>query len=1055
LANVQIHNRTARFEGIELDVRAAELRRPGELPVLLAEQPFRILTMLLERSGDVVTREDIQQALWPNGTIVEFEHSINAAINRLRQILRDSAEEPRYIETLARRGYRWKISVKWVETPLDVGEVANRGAGQNIEASRTGDLIGKKVSHYRVLGVLGGGGMGVVYKAEDLKLGRRVALKFLPDELASDPAALNRFEREARVASALSHPNICTIHGVEEYEQHPFIVMELLEGETLREVIYRSAAGKPPFGLEKLLDLAIQICAALDAAHRQGIIHRDIKPANIFITKYEQAKILDFGLAKQNSGVIAAGMNQMERPDDDDRHGISREAVTLSSDPFVSRTGATMGTAGYMSPEQARGEKVDARTDLFSFGLVLYEIATGHRTFSGNTALGLRDAILTQTPTPARELNPQIPAKLERIIQRSLEKDRGIRYQSAAEILADLRSLRQEEGPSVLPRWGVIVGGLAAAILIASAMFWFGRTRQSAEKSPRELQMRQLTNNSFENRVLTGAISADGKYLAYSDANGIRLQLVATGETSGIPQPEEFNNKEVDWEVVGPWFPDSSRFVANAHPAGLGPQFWNSKDSSIWMFSVLGGPPHKLRDNAAAYSVSPDGNLISFGVNKGQLGDREIWLMEPNGEQARKLFETDEDSSIGGLSWSRDAKRVLYFKTDKFGNTLLSRDLEGGTASTLFGPSEMQQVNDIILRADGRLLYSVAEPESFFGSACNFWEMRLDPRTGAPIEKPRRLTNWSGFCMSGMSETSDGKNLAFLKWAGKQTSFVADLAEGGTRIANQRHFPLSDRSEGAVDWTPDGTAIFFRSERSGNGELYRQSLDRDIAEPILTKGLCRNARVTPDGQNILYLGPTENGAPPTKGPQPVMLAPVNGGPSSQLFIARSNSLIACAKSSSLCVISEPTEDGKQLIVTAIDPLKGRGRELFRFALLSNNEDWFLDLSSDGTRFAVTQTPAGPMYILSSEGKLLHQFTVKGWTDLESFYWTADGKGLFVTAAVRNGKEILHVDLQGNAHRLWENTGGSGETEARPSPDGRHLAFNAWTTNGNIWMLRNF
>jgi serine/threonine protein kinase/Tol biopolymer transport system component len=1058
LGKVEGSHRVARFEGFELDLRAGELCLEGDNRVSLADQPFRILAMLLERSGDLVTREEIQEALWPNGTVVEFEHSISAAINRLRQVLGDSAEKPRYIETLARRGYRWKGRVEWVEKPRQFAETANVEERPETKNFSYRNLIGKKVSHYRVLEVLGGGGMGVVYKAEDLKLGRRVALKFLPEELASDPAALNRFEREARAASALNHPNICTIHEVEEHEQNPFIVMELLEGETLREVISRSAPGKSPLELEQLLDLTIQISEALDAAHRQGIIHRDIKPANIFITKQGQAKILDFGLAKLSSGAMAAGMNQTDHRDDG-HHGISREAVALTCDPFLSRTGATMGTAGYMSPEQARGEKVDARTDLFSFGLVLYEMATGHRAFSGNTALGLRDAILRQTPRPARELNPDLPAKLEKIIDRALEKDREVRYQAAAEMRADLRSLQQARGPSFLAGRWVLIGGVAAALLIASAIFWIGRVRPPVEQPPPGLKLRQLTSNSFENRVLTGGISADGKYLAYSDAKGIRLQLVATGETSVIPQPEEFNGKEVDWEVVGTWFPDSARFVANAHLPGLGPQSWGSKGSSIWMFSVLGGPPHKLRDNAAAYSVSPDGNLIGFGVNKGRLGDREIWLMEPSGDQARKLFETDEDSSIGGLIWSRGGRRVLYFKTDKFGDTLLSRDLKGGAPSTLFGPSEMKQVNDIIWRADGQLLYSVAEPESFFGSACNFWEMRLDARTGTPTEKPRRLTNWSGFCMSGLSETSDGKNLAFLKWSGKQTSSVADLSEDGTRILSQRHFPLSESSEGAAGWTPDSKTIFFRSDgsgRSGHGGIYKQALDRDIAEPVVTEGYCRNPRVTPDGKNIFYLGPTENGAPPTKGPQPVMQVSIAGGSSQRLFTARTNSLITCANSpSALCVIGEPTEDGKQLIVSSIDPLKGRGPELFRFALIANDENWFLDVSPDGTRFAVTQTPTGLVYILSSGGKVQKQFRVKGWTNLERFFWTADGKGLFVTAGVRNGREILHVDLQGNAHPLWENTGGSGETEARPSPDGHHLAFNGWTTNGNMWMLENF
>jgi serine/threonine protein kinase len=920
-------------------------------------------------------------------------------------------------------------------------------------------LTGETLSHYRILDGVGGGGMGLVYRAEDIRLGRQVALKFLPEESVKDPAALGRFEREARSASALEHPNICPIYEFGEHEGQPFLVMQLLEGQTLRELISAAGQGKPPLELSKLLDLAVQITDGLDAAHRQGIIHRDIKPANIFVTCEGQAKILDFGLAKLARVSAGPGADSERDPSGDGRsERTPRESETqVIPDPFLSRTGVAMGTAGYMSPEQVRGEKLDARTDLFSFGLVLYEMATGKRAFAGDTGPALQKAILNQVPSPARELNPEVSAKLEKIIDRALEKDREARYQVAADIRADLRSLRQATEPRYVIRKRVMVGGVAAALLIGSAILWFGRVRSPSGQSPPELKLRQLTNNSFENRVQFGAISPDGKYLAYSDANGIRIQLVATSETRVIPQPKELDGKEVSWEIPGTWLPESTVFVANAHPASESPGSWSSQTSSVWLVSVPErGAPRKLRDNALAYSVSPDGTLISFGTNKGKLGDREIWLMGPGGENAHKLFDTDEQSSIGGLSWSPDGKRVLYYKTDQFGDTLLSRDLQNGPPFTLFRPTEMKRLNDILWLADGRLLYSVSEPESFFGSACNFWEMQLDRRTGKPIEKPRQLTNWSGFCMSALSETSNGKNLAFLKWAGKETSSVADLTEGGTRILSQKHFPLSESSEGAVGWTPDSKGIFFVSNRSGHGGIYRQSLNEDIAEPVVIEGYGRNLCVSPGGKSLLYLGRTENGAPPTKGPQAVMRVPVTGGTRQRLFTARTNSLMACPWSTSgQCVIAEPTDDGKQLIFTAIDPTEGRGRELFRFALIPNDENWYLAISPDGTRLAVTQTQVGPMYILSLAGKAQTQFRVKGWTNLESFFWAADGNGLFVTAGVHNGKDILHVDLQGNAHLLWENSGGSGETEARPSPDGRHLAFSGWTTSGNMWLMENF
>jgi eukaryotic-like serine/threonine-protein kinase len=280
----------AAFGPFELDLKAGELHRDGRA-ILLQEQPLLVLKLLLQRSGDMVTREELRRTLWPNDTIVDFNQSINAAIKKLRLALQDSPEAPKYIETVARRGYRLIVPVDWREpSAADPPAEVVRPTGP---APSAGNLTGKKISHYRVLQVLGGGGMGVVYAAEDIKLGRRVALKFLPEELAGDPRAMQRFEREARAASALNHPNICPIHAVEEHEGQPFIVMELLEGRTLRDTIADCANSNSSLPLSNLLDLAIQILQGLEAAHHKGIVHRDIKPANIFTTNHGQVKILD------------------------------------------------------------------------------------------------------------------------------------------------------------------------------------------------------------------------------------------------------------------------------------------------------------------------------------------------------------------------------------------------------------------------------------------------------------------------------------------------------------------------------------------------------------------------------------------------------------------------------------------------------------------------------------------------------------------------------------------------------------------------------------------
>jgi eukaryotic-like serine/threonine-protein kinase len=447
---VQALSGRVRLRDFELDLKTGELCSGDDSRTLLREQPFQVLRMLVANGGEIVTREEIRRTLWPGSTIVDFDHSMNVAIGILRKALGDSANNPQYIETLARRGYRLMVPVEWLqrtkETPGD----------EPASMSPTGfasGLVGKKVSHYRVIEVIGGGGMGMVYKAEDLKLGRSVALKFLPEELTSDSVTLQRFEREAQTASSLNHPNICTIHAIEEYEGKPFIVMELLEGETLRT---RMAALEPkalPFN--ELAEIAMQVCSGSEAAHQKGIIHRDIKPANIFLCKSGTVKILDFGLAK-----LAAGQLGLEKEDAATVLGASAANI-LKID--LTRTGTTAGTAGYMSPEQVRHEELDTRTDLFSLGLVLYEMASGQRAFTGHTVVDVQEAIQNKTPVPARVRNPTLPRGFDALLARALEKDRERRYQSATAIKEDLKRIVREANPTKRR----LLQALAAAVLLA------------------------------------------------------------------------------------------------------------------------------------------------------------------------------------------------------------------------------------------------------------------------------------------------------------------------------------------------------------------------------------------------------------------------------------------------------------------------------------------------------------------------------------------------------------------------------------------------------------
>jgi serine/threonine protein kinase/Tol biopolymer transport system component len=915
-------------------------------------------------------------------------------------------------------------------------------------------LIGEVVSHYRILDGLGGGGMGLVYRAEDLKLGRQVALKFLPEESAKDPAALARFEREARAASALEHPNICPIYEFGEHEGTPFLVMQLLEGKTLREMIAAAGEGKPPLEIRSLLGLAVQIAEGLDAAHGHGIIHRDIKPANIFITTQGQAKILDFGLAKLSLG---------EAVRDDSEPGtrdagapvlpVGELTPPAIPDPLLSLTGVAMGTAGYMSPEQTRGEKLDARTDLFSFGLVLYEMATGQRAFQSETGPVLHDAILSSKPGPVRELNPKIPTKLEAILNKALEKDREARYQSASELAADLKRLNQQLQPKPQAvRW---LGAAAGVVAVSSAVviFWLARHQPVILPQPK---LRQLTFNSAENRVTAGAISPDGKYLAYSDQKGVRVQVIDTGETWTIPPPDELKVKNLVWEnALFPWFPDNSRLLINAHPPE---DLWTSQGTSMWVAPVKGEKPHKLRDDTSGWSVSPDGAWIAFLTRR----DRELWLMKPNGEQAHLFVQTGENSDTSGPMWSADGRRVMYDIAVRTGrgdqtDTVIIRDLNGKSPVSELPSSLVQNWGLFGWLPDGRVIASVQE-RRYTGDTCNLWTMRLDERTAKYLEAPRQLTNLTGLCADNPTITRDGKRIAFSQSGKHPTIYLADLQAGGTRMDNPRHLTFSESPDYVYDWTVDGEAVIFGSLRDGYMGLYKQSIDSDSPEPLVTGAIdVRYARVSPDGKWVLgVVWPKHEGE---HRPLELVRVPINGGPPELVFRSETPSwfTLFCARPpGTLCATAEPTQDRKQLVIRAFDPVKGRGPELVRFGI-DPNASWICQLSPDGRRIACISTPQGPIHILSFHGQSEQIVEPKESKDITNIDWSADGKNLLVSNHIKGGTELFRVDLRGNVKLLRKDiTFGEGDDmDARPSPDGRHIAFEEWVINANMWMMENF
>jgi eukaryotic-like serine/threonine-protein kinase len=836
-------SQTVRFDSFEVDLRSGELHKNGT-KIRLPEQSFRILAMLLERPGDIVSRNEIEEQLWPNDTVVEFENSINSAVKKLRHALGDSADQPRFIETLARRGYRWLIPIERAE-PKTFDRQPQGALTASSAEPLAHHLIGRKISHYRVLEVLGGGGMGVVYRAEDLKLGRSVALKFLPDELMDDSASTERLEREARAASALNHPNICTIYEVDQYEGLPFIVMELLEGQTLRELI--PSSGIVDYGVQqpfaKLLDIAIQIAHALEAAHNQDIIHGDIKPANIFVTTQGRVKILDFGLAK----VPGSESTRLEAK------AITSSDVKQHSNVGLTHTGATIGTAGYMSPEQVRGEKLDARTDLFSFGLVLYEMASGQRAFNGETAHLIEAAIIQDTPTPLRRLNSALPSTLDTIIQRALEKNREARYQSSAEMRADLERLRascEKTRPAIRT-----LAAAAAALLLTLAILLMLRL---SIKAPRT-DMRSapepslLPLISLPGEEVMPALSPDGTRVAFvwhspdHNKSGIYVSVVGTQDLTRLTRSED------DYSPT--WSPDG-RHVAFQHdlgnkfsvqlvPSVEGPQKpiftglvgafglhaqngmsfspdgkwlafaeWTSTTSpdSISLLSlensstsVLTSPPFGFHDARPAFS--PDGEKVAFIRSSGPIFVNELFVMPVAGGKPKQLT-FDRKRIFGPPTWTEDSREIVY-ASNRSGLTALWRiAANGGSPQPVRGAGPVAWYPSISNHGK-KLVYEQPEVEQ------NLWRLRLqDDIHGLGSASLLVSSANSGNFLPQFSP--DGSKIAFTSDRGGYTQVWMCDSDGSNPVQVTHLQSLA----GSPSWSPNGRYLAIDYRPREHSEIY-------------------------------------------------------------------------------------------------------------------------------------------------------------------------------------------------------------------------------------------
>ena len=867
-------------------------------------------------------------------------------------------------------------------------------------------MTGETVSHYRVLERLGAGGMGVVYRGEDLRLGRPVAIQFLSEHVGTvDDGRLDRFRREARTGSALNHPNICVVHDIDEYHGQPFLVMELLDGETLAQRLATRPAGR-----SELLRWTTQIADALHAAHEKGIVHRDIKPANIFITSRGDAKVLDFGVAKLLGGTAAA----------------SDPTIT---DSAQTKQGHAVGTVAYMSPEQIRGEPLDGRSDIFSLGIVMSEMATGRRPFDGQTSGVIFDAILNRPPEPAIS-----DAELARVVRKALEKDRELRYQTASDLLADLKRLQRDgtvgrigtAPPGRGAGVGIVSAAATALLAIAVAVFvWLNRSVSTVHPTL-DLKPTRVTANPSEYPVTGAALSPDGRFLTYSDPRGIHVRTMSTKETESIPNTAGI--------IVGGWSTDGTKVI--------GRRLAGREGSTTLSISIVGSGSRRPIQGLP----SPDGHRALI------ISDGRLWIDDAKGRRQLPNLQLRPEE-LNTLTWAADSQRILVLRRSPLGpgaSELAAIDAEEGRLDVVVGADVVPpHVRTMAVAGPASVIVSAAElsrTERYASQTdTNLWELRLDGKV-----PPRRLTNLTGFNITSLSATPDGSRVSFLQNKYQDDVWVAALEENGTRLSNPRRLTFDDRVDRPLSWTADSKSVIFISNRHGTIDTLVQDVDGEDALVFAGgPGPQTMSRASGDGRWLVFADVTDS---------PRIMRVSRPGAAPELITTTPEIIgLRCAfVGSGPCLVEVRQNDGSGAVVRLLHPEQGLGAELFRKPARAGG----VTASPAFDRFAYVLPPLANdvrsiIRVVTPTGQVDREIVARDTTSLNSLDYSADGQGFFASDYSTDlGARLLHVTLEGATRVLWSNRAAT-LTWGVPSRDGKWLAFMSATQESNVYILERF